>query len=315
MDRSRGLTVAVLVVVLALLAAVLAFVLLNQGDPVAPGASSQPSPTPPAETTPSPSLNQALLEERLTVLLIGVDSTEERRAQGLGPNTDTLMLASVGREQSEVTLIGLPRDTVDIPLPDGSTWERKVNGLYSERGVEALVGAMESLFAVPVDGYAQIDMDDFPALVDAVGGVQVSPPEPLTDPIVDLDLPAGEQVLDGQTALAYVRTRVDTDYGRMARQQEVLLEVVRKLASPETDVDVRGLLDGLASFETDLPLDELPTLLEIGRRAADAPVERTILRPPDFITFEGDAGDGRGYILVPDVEAIRAYAAETIGEE
>ncbi|HET6380660.1 MAG TPA: LCP family protein [candidate division Zixibacteria bacterium] len=314
MDRSRAWTLGALVVALAVLAGVLAFVLLNQGGE--PSASPTPtlaeSQTP--HTTPSPTLNQALLDERLTVLVIGLDTTAQRRAQGLGLNTDTLMLASVAPDQSDVTLISLPRDTVDIPLPDGGTWQRKVNALYAERGVEALVGAMEELFGVPIDGYAQIDMDDFPALVDAAGGVEVSPQEPLSDPIVDLDLPAGEQMLDGTTALAYVRTRVDTDYGRMARQQEVLLDLVRRLASSQTDVDVRRLLDGLASFETSLPLDDLPTLLEIARRASEATVEGTVLRPPDFIVSEGDIGDGRGYILIPDVEAIRQYATEAIGE-
>jgi LCP family protein required for cell wall assembly len=203
---------------------------------------------------------------------------------------------------------------VDIPLPDGSTWERKVNAIYSERGVDELVGAMEALFDVPIDGYVQVDMGDLDALVDAAGGVTVSPDEPLADPIVDLDLDAREQELDGATALAYVRTRVDTDYGRAARQQEVLLDLVSRLVSPETDVDVSQLLDGLDSFETSLPLDDLPTLLEIGRRAQDAEVTRQVLEPPEFITFEGDAGDGRGYILVPDVDAIRAFTAEALAD-
>lgn len=309
----KATTLVAAVIVLAVVAAVLLFVALNQGRGPG-GGGGPPSAAPTAEVTPQPTLNQALLEERLTVLLIGLDSSQTRRDQGLGANTDTLMLASVSADQSEVTLIGLPRDTVDIPLPDGSSWSGKVNGLWSQRGVEALVEAMEELFGVPIDGYAQVDMDDLVALVDAVGGVTVDPDEPLVDPIVDLEMAPGEQDVDGETALAYVRTRVDTDYGRMARQQEVLIDLVRRLVSEETEVDVAALVDGLESFETSLPLDDLPTLLEIGRRAADADVTRQVLRPPDFIAFEGDAGDGRGYILIPEIEAIREYAARVIGE-
>jgi LCP family protein required for cell wall assembly len=314
MNRSRNGPLLAGVVALAALAAVLVFVLLNQDGE--PSASATPWPSAPAseEPTPGATLNEEMLSQRLTVLVIGLDSDDARREAGLGANTDTLMLASVSADQSEVTLISLPRDTVDIPMADGSTWERKVNAIHSERGVDELVGAMEALFDVPIDGYAQVDMGDLVTLVDAAGGVTVSPDEPLVDPIVDLDLQPGEQQLDGPTALSYVRTRVDTDYGRAARQQEVLLDLVSRLASPETDVDVPQLLTDSISFETSLPLDDLPTLLEIGRRAQEAEVTRQVLQPPDFISFEGDAGDGRGYILVPDVEAIRAFTAEALAD-
>jgi LCP family protein required for cell wall assembly len=271
-------------------------------------------PTPTLAPSPTATLNEALLESRLTVLVIGLDSSGSRRAQGMGANSDTIILASVSADRSEVTLISLPRDTVDIPMPDGTTWSSKVNAIYDQLGVDALVVAAETLFAVPIDGYAQVDMDDLVDLVDAVDGVEVNPPDPLDDPIVDLHLEPGRQTLDGPTALAYVRTRVDTDYGRAARQQEVLLDLVSRLVSPQTDVDVAALLDGLNSFETDLPLDDLPTLLEIARLSESATVTREVLQPPEFITFEGDAGDGRGYILVPDVEAIRDLAARTIGD-
>jgi LCP family protein required for cell wall assembly len=306
--NARGLTV--LVIVLLVVAAVLAVVLLSQ--PTTPATS--PSPSQSLAPSPTASLNEALLGSRLTVLVIGLDTSEVRREQGTGANSDTIILASVSADQSEVTLISLPRDTVDIPMPDGTTWPSKVNAIYDQLGVDALVEAVATLFDVPIDGYVQVDMDDLVDLVEAVDGVEVNPPTALVDPIVDLDLEPGRQQLDGPTALAYVRTRIDTDYGRAARQQEVLLELVARLVSSETAVDVAALLDGLNSFQTDLPLDDLPTLLEIGRRAQSATVTREVLQPTEFITFEGDAGDGRGYILVPDVEAIRAFAAQTIGD-
>ncbi len=73
------------------------------------------------------------------------------------------------------------------------------------------------------------------------------------------------------------------------------------------------MIDCLDSLETDLPLDELPTLLELGRRAADAEVDNLVIQPP-LITFEGDRGDGRGYILELDIEAIRAEVQALIGD-
>jgi len=166
---------------------------------------------------------------------------------------------------------------------------------------------------VPIDAHVVLDMDDVMALVEAAGGVDVNPPAPLADPIVDLDLDAGAQELDAATALGYVRTRVDEDYGRMRRQQEVIVSLVERLTDPDAGLDLRPILDGLDSLETDLPLDQLDTLLELGRRAGDAQVTNLIIEPP-LITFEGDRDDGRGYVLEADFEAIRAEVQALIAD-
>jgi LCP family protein required for cell wall assembly len=271
-----------------------------------------PSPTVEPEPTPS-TLNADLLDRRWTVLFAGIDLNAHREETDHQASTDALMLVSLAEDQSQLSLVSLPRDTVDVPLPDGETWDRKVNAIYLAEGIGTLVDAMELLFDMPIDAHVVLDMDDFTRLVDAVGGVEVSPDEPLRDPIVRLDLEAGPQEIDAATANGYVRSRVDQDYGRMARQQEVLLGIVERLVDPETDVDVRMLADSLASLETDLPLDDLPTLLELARRATEAEVRRLLIEPP-LITFEGDRGDGRGYILEPDVEAIRDEVRDLIGD-
>lgn len=307
MQRTSAVVIGVAVLVLAL---VVAFLLFNRpaGEPEA-SAPASPTVTPAASAT----LAADLLERRWTVLYVGTDVNERRASEGEVVNTDALMLVSLSPDQSRLTLISLPRDTVDLPLADGGTYERKINGLYAEQGLEALVGVMETLYGVPIDGHVVLDMDDFARLVDAVGGVDVSPPEPLVDPIVNLDLQPGPQELDASAALGYVRSRVDQDYGRMGRQQEVIVALVQRLVDPEAEIDLAGLIDGLQSLETDLPLDQLPTLIELARRATGAEVETVLIRPP-LITFEGDRGDGRGYVLEPDVEAIRAEVQGLIAD-
>jgi LCP family protein required for cell wall assembly len=278
-----------------------------------PTASPSPTPSPTPTEEPSPSLAAELLDRRWTILFAGLDANEQREANDEPVNTDALMLVSLSADQSRLTLVSLPRDTVDLPLADGTSYPRKINALYRDQGMDALVGAMETLFGVPIDAHVLLDMDDFTALVDAVGTVEVAPPEPIRDPIVGLDLPAGPQEIDAVTANGYVRTRVDQDYGRMARQQEVLIGIVDRILDPATEVDLSALLAGLESFETDLPLAELTTLFELARRGADADVETLVIGPP-LITFQGDRGDGRGYVLEPDVAAIRAEVQRRIGE-
>lgn len=283
-----------------------------------PAPSAAPTTPAPASAEPSapatPELNAELLDRRWTVLFVGLDSNSARDSLGDPVNSDALMLVSASADQSEVALVSLPRDTVDLPLPDGGTYERKVNALYDEEGLDGLVEALEALYEMRIDGYLALNMDDFAALVDGIGGVEVSPEQPIRDPAAQLDIEAGTQVIDGATALGYVRTRFDQDYGRMRRQQEVIPEIVRGLADPEADLDARALVDGLDSLDTNLPMDELATLLEVARRAIDAEVRELIIEPP-LITFEGDRGDGRGYVLEPDVEAIREAVRELIGED
>jgi LCP family protein required for cell wall assembly len=317
MQRTQAIILGVVAIVAL---AVIGFLLLSGGSDVPPGATASPSATAAASESAAPSasatpeLHAELLDRRWTVLFVGLDTDSTRESRGEPVNSDALMLVSVSADQSEVALISLPRDTVDVPLPDGSTYDRKINALYGEEGLDGLVEAMESLYEVPIDGYLALNMDDFAALVDGVGGVEVSPEEPIVDPAARIDIEAGTQTIDGSTAEGYVRSRIDQDYGRMRRQQEVIVEIVRGLVDPEADRDARSLIEGLESLDTNLPMDDLPTLLEIARRSTDAEVRTLIIEPP-LITFEGDRGDGRGYVLEPDVEAIRDELQELIGEE
>jgi LCP family protein required for cell wall assembly len=316
--RSGANPVVLIIVVLALLAVVvfLGATLLGNGGTEAtpqpsaavsqPVASAQPSPTEAA-------LNEDLLSRRMTVLVLGVDLNAQREAAGEPRNTDAIMLVSLSADQSQLTMLSLPRDTVDVPLGDGTTWSGKVNAIEREAGIETMAEAMQATFDTPIDAYVQLDMDDLAALVGAVGGVEIDVDKQLVDPPIGLDLQPGAQELDAETALKYVRTRQDSDYDRADRQQQLLLALVEKLSNPQTDVDVRAAIESLDSLETNLPLDDLPTLVELARRAQAADVTRQVARPPDMIVAECDSGDGRGYILQPNIEAIQAWVDEQIG--
>ncbi len=315
MQRTQAIILGVVAVVALV---IIGFVLLSGGNDesdagASPGATAAGAFAPPSASV-TPQLNAELLARRWTVLFVGLDTDSTRESRGEPVSSDALMLVSVSADQSKVALISLPRDTADVPLPGGSTFERKINALYGEDGLEGLTDAIESLYDVPIDGYLALNMDDFAALVDGVGGVEVSPEVPIQDPAARIDIDAGTQTIDGSTAEGYVRTRLDQDYGRMRRQQEVIVEIVRGLVDQGGDLDVRSLIGGLGSLDTDLPLDDLATLLEIARRSTDAEVRKLIIEPP-LITFEGDRGDGRGYILEPDVEAIREAVRELIPQE
>jgi LCP family protein required for cell wall assembly len=279
---------------------------------MSPGPTPTPTATPASTPLPSPTpipLDEAMLARRFTVLVAGADTSRYRRATGLTDwNTDALMVISVSADKSRITVMSLPRDTVDIPMPDGSIDHHKVNSIAQRLGMDALRGAMSSLLGVPIDRYIRVDMDDFTRMVDAVGGIDVEVKTRVFDPHVHLNLFPGPTHLSGVQALSFSRSRADSDYGRAARQQQVIMALVRKWLAPTMGSLLAGL-GAMSSLQTDIGLDEMPTLLEIGRRSASASVTAIVLKPPRFSIFVGfEPNSIRGWVMIPDVPAIRAYA-------
>jgi LCP family protein required for cell wall assembly len=256
-----------------------------------------------------------MLAKRFTVLVAGSDSSAVRRARGeVDENTDALMVVSVSADKSQIAILSLPRDTVDIPMPDGSIYRGKVNGIAQRFGNDVLRGAMAALLGVPIDRYIRVDMDDFAWMVDAVGGIDVEVKTRIADPQVQLFLDPGPAHLNGAQALSFSRTRVDSDYGRAARQQQVIVALARKWLDPlpGTLIGVVRLLD---SLETDIGLDELTTLFEIGRRSVTAEINAIVLQPTRFSLFVGfEPNSTRGWVMIPDVPEIQAYARSVLSD-
>jgi LCP family protein required for cell wall assembly len=290
-----------------------------------PTPSPTPTPTPTAEPTPSPTpspvptptpipLDQSLLVRRVTVMVLGTDANDIRRAiRGFVENTDAMLVVSIDPRHEQITMLSLPRDAVDVPMADGRTWTAKINSLRGALGYQALEGALETLYGIPIDYYVEIDMADFGRLVNAVGGVDVVNSYGLYDPAIGLNLPAGPAHLNGNGAARYVRTRVDMDYSRARRQQEVFMALVEKFVDPALDLEPLAFLAGLRSLRTDIPLDKVPTFMELARRARDATVVGQVMGPPRFVRFEGYAGS-RGWIMIPNIPEIRAFAQSAMGD-
>jgi LCP family protein required for cell wall assembly len=275
--------------------------------------TATPRATPEPTATPIP-IDQAMLARRFTVLVAGADTSESRRAGGLTDwNTDALMVISVSADKSQITILSLPRDTVDLPMADGTIHHRKVNGIAQRLGMPVLRDTMATLLGVPIDRYIRMDMDDFAWMVDAVGGIDVDVTTRIADYGIHLFLQPGPAHFDGAQALAFSRTRADSDYGRAARQEQVMVALARKWLDPGVAA-LLGSVRLLASLQTDIQPDELPTLLEIGRRSATAEVNGTVLKPPRFSLFVGfEPNSTRGWVMIPNVPEIQAYARSLVG--
>ena len=175
-------------------------------------------------------------------LLVGSDSrvglTQEQAdelatgSDDVGQRTDTIMIAHipvVGKPK----LVSIPRDSyVDIP----GYGQNKINAAFSFGGAPLLIDTVEKSTGIHIDHYAEIGFGGFAGLVDAVGGIEMCPPEAIDDPLAGLNIQAGCQKFDGKSALGYVRTRATAqgDLDRVGRQREFMSSLVGKMSSPLT---------------------------------------------------------------------------------
>jgi len=134
------------------------------------------------------------------------------------------------------TLVSLPRDSL-LSIPGHG--KNKLNSAYSFGGPKLLVQTVEQATGLRIDHYAEIGFDGFVNVVDAVGGVDMCIPQAMKDPLAGLNVKAGCQRLDGQTALGYVRSRATprADLDRVEHQREFLSALIKQVASPWTLVN------------------------------------------------------------------------------
>ncbi|MEW6226433.1 MAG: LCP family protein, partial [Chloroflexota bacterium] len=282
-----------------------------------PDASPDASPS----ATPSPSPTPEV--PRVNVLLIGMDS-------GVGRNTaltDTMIVASLDPVGRTVSMASIPRDMVDVPLPDGRKFRGKINSLVSyvrwhpkkfpgaKDGQSVLAAAIGTLLQTRIDYWAQVNLPGFVSLVDSVGGVVVNVTDGFCDPRYDeygvdgFGVGTGRYRMNGREALAYARVRKaagESDFTRAARQQEVIAALRDRIVKGAfLDNPARFLRSLGQTISTNIRPGLIADYVEIASGIARKDTFRTVIRHP----LVKSGYDERGSIQIPQVERIRAMAA------
>ncbi|MFF5013384.1 LCP family protein [Streptomyces sp. NPDC001165] len=186
-------------------------------------------------------------------LIVGSDSRKGMSAEDKkklhtgsapGQRTDSMMILHVGDNGD--TLISLPRDShVTIPTFKGSESGKmypspgatKLNAAYAKDGPTLLVRTVEYNTGLHIDHYVEIGFPGFAKIVDAVGGVEINIDKGFKDKYSGADFKAGKQTLNGEQALAFVRTRhafAASDLQRTKNQQKFLSALAHQVATPST---------------------------------------------------------------------------------
>src|ERR1700761_5111785 len=150
-----------------------------------------------------------------------------------GQRSDTIMLLHVPANGTRPTLVSLPRDSY-VPIPGHGY--NKLNAAYAFGGPKLLVQTVQNVTGLPVSHYMGIGFGGLVSVVDDIGGVRVCLPGPMKDPKSVLNLKAGCQVLNGDQALGFVRTRnfAQSDLQREQDQRILIKGILSKMTSPGT---------------------------------------------------------------------------------
>jgi len=293
------------------------------------GIEASPSPFAPTSDDPSASASPSLEPSttpgvpRVNVLLIGMDS-------GVGRNTaltDTMIVASLDPVGKTVSMASIPRDMVDVPLPDGRTFRGKINSLVSyvrwhpskfpgaKDGQSVLAAALGGLLGIKIDKWAQVNLGGFVYLVDSVGGVNINVTNGFCDPTYDeygmngFGISPGRYHMNGNQALAYARIRHaagESDFTRAARQQEVVAALRDRLVGGAFLDNPGAFLKSLGqTISTNIKPSFLADYIDIAAKVQRKDTFRVVIKHPQV----RGTYDKRGSIQVPDLKAIRALAA------
>lgn len=174
-----------------------------------------------------------------------------------GQRADTIAVVHVSPATGKAILVNVPRD-LRVPTPDGRGYE-KINAYYNN-GPSSMVAAVERLTGLGINHYIEVNFNSFRTITDALGGVNIRFDRRIVDPNSGLNQPAGCNLLTGDQALAFVRDRdTDSDFGRIARQQLFVKQMIAKVLTPGTllnPVKVASLVNlGLGTVKHDSGLN------------------------------------------------------------
>ncbi len=230
-------------------------------------------------------------DQAINILLIGTDKRTGSGNDGYGDkgsagHADTTILLHVAKDRSNATALSIPRDLiVDVPdcpttQEDGST--KVIPGSsgvrfntslgQSGRTPSCTMRTVTELTGVTPDNFMVADFNAVKTLTSAVGGVEVCLAKDIDDPDSHLKLPAGKHTVEGEQALAFVRTRHSVGFGgdlsRIEIQQQFLGSLMRKLKSNDTLTSPTKMVKlaeaGTEALTVDAKLKSIGKLKDLG---------------------------------------------------
>ncbi|GIO44250.1 LCP family protein [Paenibacillus apis] len=247
--------------------------------------------------------------ERVNILLMGVDA--RGLDKGEVPRSDTMLVASLDPVAKQIHLFSIMRDTYTKIPEHGSD---RINAAITY-GPNTAMSAVSELLGIPIQYYVYTDFQGFIELVDAVGGVDFYVEKDMRytskadNHEYDINLKEGQQHLDGNTALQYVRFRHDamSDFTRTERQRNFLKAVAEKLKTTTSIMKLPSILEKINPYiDTNLTVNDMWKLATVGYDSSMASSEQI---PPMELLEEKRVG-GAQVLGVRDEDKLKDYVQE-----
>ena len=243
------------------------------------------------------------------ILLIGMENQD-----GGSPRSDSIMLLSIDRIHMKMKMTSFLRDTyVQIP----GHGKQKLNAAFAYGGPALTMQTLENNYRIKIDKYLAVGFDSFEAIVDAVGGIDVTLDQALCNEFakgIGQYMQPGKHTLTGVVALYYTRIRnVGNDYGRTERQREVMGQLIKKLAGLGPFKLNKVLSEIMPKLWTNIPAIEMTGIALTGFPVALAGQKTQQI--PANNTFQSKTISGVGATLVPDLETNCKLLREFIYED
>jgi LCP family protein required for cell wall assembly len=300
-----------------------------------PTVTPEPGKTPPApgqeESAQAPQAAGPTPEpwdgaSRVNVLIMGLDYNNWREGEG-PPLTDTMILFTIDPVAKTAGMISIPRD-LWVSIPGYGYY--KINQAYQLGEVNKLPGGgpelatktVEHLLGVPVQYYAQIDLEAFVRFIDEIGGVKITVPKKIKIDLMDdaegkIKLEKGTQTLPGAYALAYARARNTEggDFDRAQRQQQIIFGIRDRVLQfdllPTLITKAPTLYNELSSgINSNMSFDEIFQLAWLATKIPLDDIQKGIIGPQQ-VNF-GKSPDGLD-VLKPLPDQIRLLRDEIFG--
>lgn len=225
--------------------------------------------------------------------------------------SDTMLLLRFDPVHKRLSVLSIPRDTRTNVEGHGVT---KINAANAFGGPALSAKAISELLGgVGIDRYVRINVQGVGKLVEALGGVTVNVPKDMRyqddSQRLYINLKAGKQHLDGDTALQFLRFRYDEygDIGRVQRQQLLMRALVEQTLTPMTITRLPKILSVVQShIDTNLSVEELLALVGFASEVDRSQVQMLML-PGDF-SGPNDFGDNLSY-WIPSYQRIDELVA------
>ena len=200
-------------------------------------------------------------EDTFTIYISGIDTT--------GPvstvsRSDVNMLVTVNPKTKQILMTSIPRDYYVTLANKGKKDKLTHAGLG---GVENSVKTIENFMDIDINYYARVNFTSLIKIVDALGGITVYSPYDFSTLHGKYNIVKGENYMDGETALCFVRERYSLPNGdndRVKNQQRVLAAMLKKAMSPAIITNYSSVLKSIdGSFETNMSSSDITDLIQM----------------------------------------------------